>query len=244
MENATKALIIAASTLIAVMIFAFMWYVFQRFALFSESTENRGEDLVIQKFNSQFSAYDTSGAYNIDSFGSDSSTASNTTTEVVKKRYMAAKELNPFSNVMTAINLAVTTNYTNNNEYRYEGLEMENAVEVIIDLSNINSKIGVSYKYYLVEPNANIAPNTVYGTNTQPDYEDKEVNVKNFTTANPLSTYELLTKTRESKTTIFDNKTYTIYRYYFVCDYHTNEKTQKIDSIRFKAIEDKGFDLV
>ncbi|MBR2289639.1 MAG: hypothetical protein IJ867_03295 [Clostridia bacterium] len=65
MENASKALIIAASVLIAIMLMSFMLYTFRRFATIARNTEADMSELEIQAFNSKFIHYETGGVHDI-----------------------------------------------------------------------------------------------------------------------------------------------------------------------------------
>ena len=66
MENASKALIFVASTLIAIILLSFMVYMFRRFGATARSTEKRYSAQEIQAFNSKFVNYETGGTHSLD----------------------------------------------------------------------------------------------------------------------------------------------------------------------------------
>lgn len=71
MENASKALIMAASILLGVMIIAISVYLFSSYAQYSSSTYKKIEQAQIDQFNSQFLKYYGSEEVTIRSYSSD-----------------------------------------------------------------------------------------------------------------------------------------------------------------------------
>lgn len=71
MENASKALIMAASILLGVMIIAIGVYLFSSYAQYSSSTYKKIEQAQIDQFNSQFLKYYGSEEVTIRSYSSD-----------------------------------------------------------------------------------------------------------------------------------------------------------------------------
>lgn len=59
MENASKALLMAASILIAMMVIGIGTYVFNIFGTFSKNQEEKLYDYQISEFNNQFTKYET-----------------------------------------------------------------------------------------------------------------------------------------------------------------------------------------
>lgn len=160
MENASKALLIAASTLIGIMILSLMVYLFGRFGETAKDTENRYSQEELDRLNAKFVGYETGGTHTpADTFdityartsGAASSTRTISyhtlfdTSNLVDENYYnkaligASQNLKTISSVVTCINDAIDTNYQNNNSYAYNNLEVQNTVEVIVDL-------GSSYK--------------------------------------------------------------------------------------------------
>lgn len=243
MENASKALIIAASVLITVMLFSIMWYIFGKTARMSGMVEEGIGEEQLEAFNSKFVGFETLSTIT-DSFNDD---------DLRKK---ASKELNNISDVLTAVNLAYNINYVNNNSYRYDNFEKVNTVEIKIDLSKVwndfQDEHGVHLlkKYYFLEPCKTVKQNCIYGIDDPNTFYLSKTNRINKFTSNgrnispefeELDLYRWMLTFNRTKTAKFDNKEYTLYRYYFLGSYEINKETQKIDSVTFTAIRDNGF---
>ena len=65
MENASKALIMAAGVLIGIMLLSFMIYIFKSFGDTSKETERRMSEREIEAFNAKFNNYETGGNHNL-----------------------------------------------------------------------------------------------------------------------------------------------------------------------------------
>lgn len=244
MENASKALIIAGSVLISVMIIAVAVYIFQRGRNLSDETASRSETADIQAFNAQFIDYETVWNYgNVISNGDSGNNA----------RYVASSSLNKISDVISAANLAASVNSQNNYGYSFVDtrngyIETVNAVEIIIDMSS-NTPEGLN-RYYLIEPNENVKSNYIYGINSVPSTDlsssGRSARVSGFSSG--FSTYteircnDLLSALNETKLVRVNNSNYTLYKYYFEGEYQTSETTGKIDSVKFTLVYDAGFD--
>lgn len=270
MENASKALIIVASVLLAVMLFSFMFYMFTHLGDIANNTESRLGRNEIEAFNAQFSDYMT-----LDSTG-ESFLDKNTgrmqnisyrnlfeTESVMSRTYytqalvFASQNLRKVTDVVTAANLAININNKNNNDYKYNYLEVPSSVEIIVDLGNHKNNFkfneGKGYQYLLIEPNKNVKANTIYGltgsgesnkitTNRATNYENKYINAtEKFKPANAVSLYDVLAEMRESKVINYENRSYTIYRYYFTASYEVNQNTELIETVKFTLLEDKNF---
>ncbi len=165
MENASKALIMAAGVLIGIVILSFMLYIFRRFEITSRETDNRFSEREIEAFNAKFEGYETGGNHNTDDtisvtyartnysgtwvtkeakyselFRSAPNSVESSNEEVYNRLLLAAsKSLNTASDVVTAINDAIDINDRNNNSYKYstgsDSLEVQNSVEIIVDLN-------------------------------------------------------------------------------------------------------------
>ena len=66
MENASKALIFAASIIIGVLLLTFMVYIFRKFDAASSSSEKRLSQREIDEINSKFVGYETGGSHTAD----------------------------------------------------------------------------------------------------------------------------------------------------------------------------------
>ncbi len=221
MENASKALIIAGSVLISLVLLAFFVFMFRSGSIIPRAQDLRDEAQAIETFNAQFASFDTKEDEVFDSGSFNNKT----------KRYIAARELNNISDVISVANLAGSTNYINNHAYDFnERLEVGNSVEVIIDLRGkkdlIKSQTGSTYRYYLIEPNKGVETNFVYGTTSEPGEKEANVEMFNSILSNKVSTYKFLEKLRESKVVIHNNVNYTLFRYYFTGSCNVNEKTR------------------
>ena len=240
MENASKALIFAGSILITLMIIGVAVYIFQRGQNLNDNTASRAETAEIQSFNAQFASYETVWNQG-ESFSDDVS------------RYTATSALNTISDVISAVNLASSTNSQNNYGYSYYEtrggfVETINAVEVIIDMST-NTPENVS-PYYLIEPHQKVKPNYVYGTenisSTELSANARSARISSFSSG--FSSYaetncnELLRVFNESKLVMYNNSNYTIYKYYFEGEYEISEQSGLIDSLKFTLVVDEGFD--
>ena len=162
MENASKALIMAASVLIGIMLLSLMLYMFKTFGQVARNTEHRWDQEEIEAFNSRFLSLDTGGTtYDDEDIititkvrkthnGSNelinykikdlfkNHTVSNEDDFNNEKRAVInlAQKLNTIYDVVTAINDAIDINDRNNNSYKYGNLEVQNSVEIIVDLGS------------------------------------------------------------------------------------------------------------
>jgi hypothetical protein len=276
MENASKALIFAASVLIAVMLFAFMFYMFRHFGNIAQNTYDLMDTEEVDAFNSQFLNYATTDSATISKTTTDGSIIVDSTVEYKKvfsnpsvysgERYTkaliaASQNLNKVTDIVSAVNLAISINDENNNSYKYNtNLEVASSVEIIVDLgsntfgfSSYGTNGNSHYRYLLIEPNSKVKANNIYGISTnyvlnsqtlENKYKTKyerATTLFNNITSNNVSTYKMLAELRDSKVINYDNKSYTIYKYYFEGSYEINETTGLIDSVKFKLIEDKNF---
>jgi hypothetical protein len=274
MENASKALIFAASVLIAVLLFVFMFYMFQTFGGIASDTEATMATSVVASFNNKLDIYQTEDVLNIDDASKGNTKQVKITdlfrasTSVATKSYynealvMASQNLNTASDVLSAVNFAISNNNDNNNGYVYENsFEKVNTVEIIIDLyggtGNASSSDVSSFsskKYLLIEPNAKIKANyafatdTVTTTNTN-NYKNKEANItlmkNNYavtsSSQNRVSLYKMLNALRNTKLVEYNGQSYTVYKYYFLGNCILNSNTGKIETIKFTLMKDYNF---
>ena len=185
MENASKALIIAASTLIGIMVLSLMVYTFNRFSHTARETEGRWDKESVDEFNSKFSIYDTGGTYSINdnySFSYLDVSSRKSATLSYKKLFdkniggisavgykkalsVASQNLDTIYDVVTCVNDAIDINYRNNNSYLYDFVEIQSSVEVIVDLNGYQNDLAFSSskgRYLLIEPNKNIKAKCIY----------------------------------------------------------------------------------
>ena len=193
MENASKALIIAGSVLITVMLMSFMIFMFRRFKTIAKDTETNLSELEIQAFNAKFVNYETGGTHSLtDKIGVTlnrgrtvgTTTLSDPVTEsyqysrvfngsISNKDYYykalvaTSQTLNTAADVVTAINDAIDTNYNNSNGYLYNYVEEQTSVEIIVDLNGMQTSFTNSpiknYRYLIIEPNKEVKSKKVYG---------------------------------------------------------------------------------
>lgn len=236
MENASKALIFAASVLISVMIIAVAVYIFQKGQNLSNTAHSKSETAEIQSFNAQFSSYETVWPYG-NTFSDEN------------VRFVASSNLNTISDVISAANLASSINYQNNYGYGYYEsrggyVETINAVEVIVDLTN-NAPEGL-YKYYLIEPNQKVETDYIYGTNNlatlQLSEDARSTRISNFSVDGKTRNNDLLKALNETKLVMYNNSNYTLYKYYFTGEYEINNESGLINSVKFTLVCDTGFD--
>lgn len=277
MENASKALIIVASTLIGIILFSFMLYMFKRFGATARATDTRISAREADAFNSKFSNYDTgahsdSDTFSVITYGKNPTEVSsamqikyfdlfkeNTTLKTPPEKYQkylvsASQSLLTCYDVVTAVNDAIDINRKNNNNYRYNAVEVQNSVEIIIDLNGYQSgsdrlEFANGYKYLLIEPNKGVKAKHVYGSNsisssadTNTQNKENNVNLDIFKDAHEISVYDLLETMRNTEIIMLDNKAYTVYQYYFFGEIFINGETGLIETIKFKAIKDKNFE--
>lgn len=234
MENASKALIIAGSILITILLIAVAVYVFnQGKTMFRENADKSSVE--VQSFNAKFTTYQTNWEYGL--------VISDDTA-----RYQASNILNNISDVISAANLASSVNYQNNYGYSYydsrDGyVETINAVEVIIDLNGYSGSD--LKKYYLIEPNKDVNSDCVYGADSISDLSlnagARAARISSFNTSNETSCNTLLKALSETKLVTYNNSKYTLYRYYFKGEYSMNETNSKIDSLKFTLVYDRNF---
>ncbi len=167
----------------------------------------------------------------------------------------ASQSLNTVSDVVTAINDAIDVNDRNNNGYLYSdnGVETKNSVEIIVDLGSESGNWIDSKRYLVIEPSKFVKAKYIYGfTNIEFNPSSKEENISNLTqfyeirnnrlNERAIKVYSLLEKFRETKNFDYENRTYTVYEYYFTGTTHLNLDTGLIDYVRFTLVEDKNFD--
>lgn len=263
MENASKALIIAASILIGIVLLSMFVFIFNRFNNTARATDNRLSQREIDSFNAKFVGYETGDDFSVTyvkgNLRTDTETILKTYSQLfneeslIEKDYynkslvVASQNLNKVSDVISAINDAIDINYKNNNSYEYGGLEVQSSVEVIVDLENyyknfsFNKINGTSYKYLLIEPNKDVKAKNVYGFNSIED--TKEERVKNFEVDedNTIKVYDMLEELRDTKIIEEQGKKYTVYKYYFSGDIGFNKITNLVETVKFTLIEDKNF---
>lgn len=209
MENATKALIFAASSLIAIMILSLMVYIFKSFGNTAKTIDEKMAINEIDAFNSKFMDYDTNGSESItithvSNGGQDVSKTfelekifkNEDKSSYIKDYYKAligvSQSLNTAVDVVTAVNDAINVNDKNNMGYIYNDgkLEIQNSVEVIIDLNGFEDEFKTikgdekKYKYLIIEPNKNVKSKCIYGSNSVPseiadNTQNKIQNVEN-----------------------------------------------------------------
>ena len=267
MENASKALIIAASILIAIMLMTFMIFTFRRFASTARTTERRYSAQEIEAFNAKFLGYETGGTHTVSDttsiiFYRGRGGAADTTKEDISyneifnkngkvasggdkyhKALIAATSLNTVYDVVTAINDAIDINDLNNNSYKYDYLEIESSVEIIVDLGTSRTDFdfnGTShYQYLVIEPNKNVKAKHIYATNHVS--ANKQTNATGYSTANPVNVYDMLKELRNTDVITMDNKVYTLYQYYFFGEVIENGKTGLVETVKFTLTKDKKF---
>ncbi len=285
MENASKALIFAASVLIGIMLLSLMVYTFKSYNSTAKETEKRLSQREIAEINAKFLDYDT-GSHNLDDiftityvrqnltgdtqsktfkykelFGTYSNPNRNITNDDYyrKSLIVASQDLNTVSDVVSAINDAIDTNCRNSNNYLYNEVEIQNSVEIIVDLGeqeykdlNFNKPSGAApnqFRYLIIEPSRNVKAKHIYGFNRIVggkdviDGMDKETraNTLTFEDNNAIKTYDMLEELRDTKIIQDELKSYTVHKYYFFGEIHTNDRTGLIDSVKFTLINDYDF---
>lgn len=179
MENASKALIMAASILLGVMIIAIGVYLFSSYAQYSSSTYKKIEQAQIDQFNSQFLKYYGSEEVTIRSYSSDPASEK--------------KEIVPIlctaHDIISLANLAQKNNqyYEIENEVTEGGSEASNYIQIKLKKVDnniekwteekkidflkkstysvtINGKVRVKNRYYYInsEPKINSGTKRVY----------------------------------------------------------------------------------
>ena len=269
MENASKALIFAASTLLAIILLSLLVYIFRRFGTASKDVESKWLDEEIKTFNAKFSSYDTGGTYSLNdrvSFTKVATANSSNTTESYKysdiflnavptdyySRLLvsASQKLNTAYDVVTAVNDAISINDKNNNSYKYGKLELQNSVEIIIDLKEYKNSFSFNpnnFQYFIIEPNKSVKNKCVYGAHSINIIGTNENNKKLnselpiFNDSNEVNLYGMLDELRDTKVVWLNNKSYTVYKYYFFGRTFTNETTGKIETVYFSLVKDKNF---
>ena len=272
MENASKALIFAASILIGVMLLSFLVYIFGRFGDTAKVTDEKLSQRVIDSFNAKFSGYETGGTHEltdeirvtiVPEYGGSVDTKPFSYDSLFKENHLgvpekyynktlisASQTLNTVADVVSAINDAIDVNDRNNDGYLYNGLEIQNSVEIIVDLGNEYNKFnfnkidGIPYRYLVIEPNKFVRAKNVYGFNSLKDTKEKRVDDFNVEEKNTIKVYNMLEELRDTKVIDDKNKQYTIYKYYFFGEVFKNEYTDLVDSVRFTLVKDKNFDEI
>ena len=172
MENASKALIFAASTLVAIMLLSLLAYTFRRFGTAARETEERWAIQEIEEYNAKFSGYETGGNHSLDDkisvttvrkTNSSGATVEGGTVsykysqlfassrQIVGSDYekalvSASQKLNNCYNVVSALNDAISINASINNDYQYGQLEIQDSVEIIVDLGSYKNDFSFNKK--------------------------------------------------------------------------------------------------
>ncbi len=173
MENASKALYMAGTTLIAILIITITVYVFSRASNVGESYQNREEDLVINAFNAKFSYLDSSGI------------------EISNREL-----LNKASDVATALNLAYDINEKNNYD-EINGISVyvynQKNRKLILSLNNKNEDSSGSYIDNIKDLTDTILKEDLIKSNngTKSRYFGK-VEYSNYTRKANIITFELI----------------------------------------------------
>ena len=266
MENASKALIFAASILIGVMLLSFLVYIFGRFGDTAKVTDEKLSQRVIDSFNAKFSSYETGGNHSVSDKIGITTVKSDGTSETIYKKYSdifsssysnnralisVSQRLNTVADVVSAINDAIDVNDRNNDGYLYNGLEVQNSVEIIVDLGseyyskfNFNKIDGTPYQYLVIEPNKSVRAKNVYGFNSLKNTKEERVDNFIIKDENTINVYDMLEELRDTKVISDKNKKYTVYKYYFFGEVFKNEYTDLVDSVRFTLVKDKKFDEI
>lgn len=257
MENASKALIFAASAIVSVMLLSFMVFMFGRFKDTAKSTEKDISQREIDAFNSKFLNYETGDKDREFSFMFNNAEITQTydyilsqvssKNEVYYNKSLKAisSNLNNISDVITAINDAFNINYKNNNGYKYDNLEIQNSVEIIVDLGDVLKNeftFNKNFQYLLIEPNKDVNTKCIYSSNSISNSKNENVNLNIFKKSNEIKIYDMLKEFRDTKIIPDDNgKMCTVYKYYFFGETIINDFTGLIETVKFTLIKDRNF---
>lgn len=175
MENASKALIMAATILLGVMIIAIGVYLFSSYAQYSSSTYKKIEQAQIDQFNSQFLKY----------YGSEEITLKKYDSDISQTKMVSI--LCTAHDIISLANLAQKNNQYYEIENEGKGSEASNYIQIKLEkvddniekwteekkidfLKNstysvtINGKVRVKNRYYYInsEPEINSGTKRVY----------------------------------------------------------------------------------
>ena len=262
MENASKALIMAATILLGVLILAFMAYMFNDAARLNLSHENSEKEKSIQKFNADFLTYeseDTEIIVEKDGRLIISLEESAEDTQI-PPRFIASTRLNKISEVISAVNDAHNINYINNREYKNSFIEYTNAMVIVIDLNSKNNNITKEFlgndkkliNKFIIFPHSDIEVGYLYGMTdsefntfmTKIENHEKNIDISSLYKVECSKFMEFFRESRIANPTIDDvpdNRNYTLYKYYFSGKLNTNEITGKVDRITFTVVEDTKY---
>lgn len=239
MENASKALIIAAAMIIAVMILMILLYLFNLSATVPAQYERTKQDEMILAFNAKFEKYDWQADRDNDGWINLTIPAGAPATATPE----IATPSNSFSDVITVCNLASDINTKSGND-------RVNSVTIDFEIDGTN---------YCVTPRpnasgefANLKRNFVYvGKSSEIIDTTGEIETKNL--------FDILeTKISGTDNTLSDVKYWQghklRYRYYFECELSYGigdedageidrpENIGKVVGVRFQMIETENFD--
>ena len=247
MENASKALIMAATILLGVLIIAFMVYMFNDAARLNLSQETIEKERLIQKFNADFLGVESEDTDIIES-------ASGVWTVKEAARFVASSKLNKISDVISIVNDAHDINYTNNRHYQNNFIEYTNAMVIIVSLDKSVEKefSGENENvHYVIFPHREIESGYLYRVTdsefstlmTEIEEHKREIDISSF---EKVSCSQFMEFFRESRLAVSsdnppDNRNYTLYKYYFSGKLNINETTGKVDRITFTVVEDKKY---
>lgn len=239
MENASKALVMAAGVLIGVLLISFMIYLFNDASVLTKSYDLKEKEKLVSKYNAEFTTYQTSNA---DKFKDGANYKITSATE-----YRASVELNKISDVISAVNKAQSNNFTTSGGYRTH-TEYVNSLVIVIDIkdSSILTNITNPKQKYIIIPDSEIQAGMLYGVdnatcNTILNNWKTKVNTDINAKCEEVEVSKFLEIFRENTIKVNDGKNYTSYKYYFIGETLMNEQTQKINQINFSLVENESF---
>ncbi len=232
MENATRALIMAATMLLGVMLLGLLVWVFRAGGRLGQSYDLRQYRNSLAYFNSKLFAYDKVIRIDNDTIN-DNNLNHGHAGDYRYSPNIFTSEGNTISDVVSAVNLV----YDYNKQFNYDNL---NYCEIYICDANGNMQ------YYFPETK-DLPQNTIYDKNNniislnelfRLHVEDSGSNAKLTKDAESAS-HTAYPSIKEMKTL---SSGINFYRYYFETVTHVNDKTQRIDRMAFILVEMTGSD--
>ncbi len=230
MENASQALFIAAGVLLAVLIITFGIFLFSSASSVSENYDRIMSQTEMQKFNAQFTKFQTNTEFSPDGIDSD------------EYGYIKYNNYNKATDVISAVNLA----YSLNQDYDHDiqvGIQVK--IKTEDGIWGITPKI--QRKFY----EEALRNNTIWADDKGIIYQINDVSKQNQDDDSLPNNNKRMNNNAFLEKYLNDckiykgkNKIYKLYKYYFEGKVSLNEDTGLVDEVDFILNENSDFDYI
>ena len=221
MENASQAV------LLAVLIITFGVFLFSSASRVSENYDRIMSQTEMQKFNAQFTKYETNADFQPDGINPE------------EYKYIKYNNYNKATDVISAVNFA----YSLNQDYDHD-IQVGIQVKIKTEDGNVWGITPKKQKIFFEEA---LQKNTVWADDKGCIYkisDDSKQNQSDSKTEKMNNNTFLETYLKDCKIYKGKNKTYKLYKYYFEGKVSLNEDTGLVDNIEFDIINDDEYDEI